>query len=280
LTAPRRAVTLTRVAMPDRAGLTPQAQRVAAAAVREKVAAVIGRRVPDADRDDVAQAAYLRLLLIARLPDSEHELLGLVVCVTRGCVVDFHRRRAVLEARTADGADVDGVAFDADIAGVVERDEWRQMLTFVEKEVAAGRVAPEVLRWAERLAAGDTIAQIAGDEGIPVSTLKMRLHRAREHLRKNWTSYAAGFVFAFGLLYMTHRDDPSATGGAPPPAAVDQARYVRERAADECRDGAYAQCEHDLDLAKRLDPDGEQRPEVRALRDAIEHAMRDGAVPR
>jgi DNA-directed RNA polymerase specialized sigma24 family protein len=266
--------------MPERAVLSPQAKRVATAAVREKVLAVIGKRVPDADRDDVAQAAYLRLLLMARLPESEPELLGLVVFVARGLVVDFHRKRKVREARTADGADVDEVAFEADIAGVAEREEWRSMLAFVEKEVAAGRVPPEVLRWAERLAAGDTLAQIAADEGIPVSTLKMRLHRAREHLRKRWPAYAGGFAFAVVLLIATHQEDSSLTGAGNPHAMQDRAREIRDRAAGECRDGAYAACERDLDGARQLDPDGELRPEVRTMRQAIEHAMRDGAVPR
>jgi DNA-directed RNA polymerase specialized sigma24 family protein len=280
LTLRRRAVTLTRAAMPERVALSPQAQRVAAAEVREKIVAVIGKRVPAPDRDDVAQAAYLRLLLMSELPESESELLGLVVCVVRGLVVDFHRRRVVREARTADGADVDGVAFDADVADVVEREEWRRMVDFAEREVGAGRVAPEILGWANRLAAGDTLEQIAADEGVPVGTLKGRLHRAREHLRKRWAGYAAGVIAAIALLFMGRREDSSMTGGGAPSGAQVEAAYARSRAAGECHDRDFAACERDLDEARAIDPRGDRSPEVRAMRDAIEQARRDGAVPR
>jgi DNA-directed RNA polymerase specialized sigma24 family protein len=280
LTAPRRAVTLTRDAMPEQVALSPQARRVAGAAVREKVVAVIGKRVPPADRDDVAQAAYLRLLLMAHLPESESELLGLVVCVVRGLVVDFHRRRVVREVRTVEGADVDGVAFDADVAGVVEREEWRRMLDFAEREVAAGRVAPEVLGWARRLAGGDTLGQIAADEGIAVGTLKVRLHRAREHLRKSWAGYAAGVAVAIALLFLGRHEDSSMTGAAPPRDDEAAAAYARSRAAGECHDRDFVACKRDLDEAKAIDPGGEARPEVRAMRDAIQYGLLDGAVPR
>ncbi len=287
---------------------SPHAARVASYAVRKKIDDVVGNRVPPSDRGDVAQQVYLRLLLMKDLPAKDDELLGLVVCVARGLVRDFHRRRAVRERRTAADADVDAVAFDAEIAGVVERDEWRRALEFVEAEVAAGRVDASALRWARRLADGDTLAQIAADDGIPVAALKSRLHRVRKHLRKHWSKYAAGLAGVAVLLLMLRPEQPegvthgnpyaapqtdgaspalrpgSGKAGDVPSAPPERGRNLgaeyRAEASRACAERDYAECALDLDRARATDPDGERSPEVKAMRDAIDRAMRDGAVPR
>jgi DNA-directed RNA polymerase specialized sigma24 family protein len=266
--------------MPETSRVQANGRRVAAPAVRAKVLAVIGKRVPAGDRDDVAQAAFVRLLLIATLPESDDELLALAVVVTRGQVVDHYRRSAVREARVADGAEVDAIAFDADVAGAHVREEWRGSLAFVEAEVAAGRVEPEILRWARRLAAGDTLAEIAADENIPETTLKNRLRQARVHLRKHWRKYGGGVAAFAALLALALHEEPGEVTAPYPSAWLHQAQEARERATVDCRDGAWHACEEQLDQASRLDPDSEGRPEVKALRGAIDRAIHDSGVPR
>jgi DNA-directed RNA polymerase specialized sigma24 family protein len=258
----------------------PHAARIASPAVREKIAAVTGHRVPPADRGDIAQQAYVRLLLWKELPATDDELLGLVVCIVRGLLTDFYRRRAVNERRTAGDADVDQVPFDAQTDGVAVRDEWRRAIEFVEAEVAAGRVDAAALRWARRLADGDTLAQIAADEDIPVPTLKSRIHRVRKHLRKQWPKYAAGIAGVVVLFLLLRREEPDGVTHANPHTGRDEAAQYRDEAAHECREHDYAACARDLDRARARDPAGEALPDVKVMRDAIDRAMRDGAVPR
>ncbi|HEV3189352.1 MAG TPA: RNA polymerase sigma factor [Polyangiaceae bacterium] len=263
------------------AGLPPNARRLAHPAVRAKTFDVIGKRVPSADADDIAQSAFVRLMMMPSLPEADDDLRALVVTVARGLLIDHHRKRKVREDRRDDAADVDEIAFEADDASAQMRERWRQALEFIEREVAAERVPAEILRWAKRLAAGDTYAQIAADEALPESTVKTRMRRAREHLRKRWPLYvsAAGGVAIFVLVIRPQEpvtvgrgrpesEPPSAT--APPQSTG--AQDYRQRAARECGAGEFDRCERELDEAKKLDPAGETLPEVKTMRLGIERA--------
>ena len=264
------------------AGLHPNARRLAHPAVRAKTFDVIGKRVPSADADDIAQSAYVRLMMMPSLPEADDDLRALLVTVVRGLIVDHHRKRKVREDRRDDAADVDEIAFEADDASAQMRERWRQALEFIEREVAAGRVPADILRWAKRLAAGDTYAQIAADEALPESTVKTRMRRAREHLRKRWPLYAsaAGGVAIFVLVIRSQEpvtvgrgrpsesERPSVTAPPQSPRAQD----YRQRAARECGAGEFDTCERELDEAKKLDTGGETLPEVQAMRVGIQRA--------
>jgi DNA-directed RNA polymerase specialized sigma24 family protein len=263
-----------RFAMAADGKTSPNARRIATDAVRKKIREVIGKRVLAQDAGDIEQAAYLRLLAMPSLPETERELLGLVVVVVRGLVVDHHRRRSALDKRHDDGKDVDEVAPDVDDAGMSEREEWRRMLAFVEEEVAAGRISPDVLRWSKRLAEGDTLAQIAADEKIPRSTLKMRLHRAREHLRKHRAKYGAATGAVIALLLLLRRPEPGIVSHPRPRPST--AEEFRDEAARECSGGDFVECERDLDEAKRRDPTGDHLPYVEEMRRKIEQSKRQG----
>jgi DNA-directed RNA polymerase specialized sigma24 family protein len=267
--------------------LNPNRQLVAAPAVRAKVLAAIGKRVAEADRDDIAQSAYVRLLMMPAIPANENELLSLAVIVVRGLVVDHHRKRKVRENKHAPEADVDEIPVDTGEVSAAQREEWRQTLEFVEHEVAGGRVSADVLRWAKRLAAGDSFAQIAADERVPVSTVKAKMLRAREHLRKRWPLYASA-AGALLIVVWIHEPEPVTVGHSRPPpesttapsmapsasapAAPLGSSDYRDKAARECRARAFEACERDLDLAQKIDPASESLPEVKAMRREIDRS--------
>ena len=282
MTSPRFAEILPRSVMPAERALHPNAKAVAAPAVRAKIMAVLGKRVPPADADDIAQAAYLRLLMMPSLPGTEHALLGLVVTVVRGLIVDRHRARKHRRKQHADDADVDAVAVEEGAPTAQDREEWRQMLAFVQTEVDAGRVPPDALRWARGLASGETIDDIAAHENRSPSAIKMRMKRLREHLRRRWPIYAgvAGPILVIVLWIRSgsreidtgsrSADDARRSASeAASPGPMHRERKYREMAAKDCREGAYDACEEELDAAKRLDPDGEDLPAVKAMREAI-----------
>ncbi len=260
----------------------PNARRLAGPEVRAKILAVIGKRVTPADADDIAQSAYVRLMMLPSLPEAGDDLRALVATVVRGLIVDHHRKRRVREDRRDDGADVDEIPVDADEASAPRREHWRQMLEFAEREVAAGRVSADVLRWAKRLAAGDTYAQIAADENVPEATVKTRMRRAREHFQKRWPLYASAAAGIAIFVLVIRDQEPVTVGGgrrpegAPPsttaPPQSLRAQDYRERAARKCNDGAFDACERELDEAKKLDPAGENLPEVRTMRLGIQRA--------
>jgi len=230
--------------------------------------------------------------MMPSIPATENELLSLAVTVVRGLVVDHHRKRKVREDKHAPDADVDDIAVDTHEVSAAQREEWRQMLEFVEREVAAGRVSADVLRWAKRLAAGDSFAQIAADERLPVSTVKVKMHRAREHLKKRWPLYASAAGALLIVLWLRQPEPvtvgrppqesetvlstaPSASAPTVPPSASAPAvpqtsGDYRDKAARECQARAFEACERDLDLAKKIDSAGESLPEVKAMRRVID----------
>ena len=206
------------------------------------------------------------------LPDTEHALLGLVVTVVRGLVIDRYRADKRRREQHADDADVDAVAVEEGAPSAEEREEWRRMLAFVQVEVDAGRVPADALRWARDLATGETVDAIAAHENRSPSAIKMRMKRVREHLRRRWPVYAgaAGPLLLLVLWIGTSgREAGTGTPEAAAPGPMHRERPFRAKAQVECREGNYGACEQDLDIARRLDFRGEDLPEVKAMRAAI-----------
>jgi hypothetical protein len=106
------------------------------------------------------------------------------------------------------------------------------------------------------------------------------LHRVRKHLRKHWPKYAAGLAGIAVLLFILRPTEPEGVTHGNPHAGEQMASEYRDEAARACRERDYGECTRDLDRARAIDPASEALPEVKAMRDAIDRAMRDGAVPR
>jgi DNA-directed RNA polymerase specialized sigma24 family protein len=258
---------------------------------------VVGKQVSKSDADDVVQAAFLVLLkMVAELPEGDPELLALVAVVTKRRLIDFFRHRAVRQGRDAGIEDVAEAPVSDGSVSLEERADWAKMLDLAEEQIAAGNIPPEVLRWARGLSEGKTIAEMATEEGVSASKIKMALKRAREKLQPLWEEklkvggvlIVAFLCFIFfprrGPAPEIHRDrddmgaptTPSSAAPAAPDAAAPErdagavtADDLRATARIACNAQRFAICQSDLDRAAEIDPDSEERPDVIAMRAAI-----------
>jgi RNA polymerase sigma factor (sigma-70 family) len=272
----------------------PNAQRIAAPAVRAKMLEVIGKRLQRADAQDVMQRAYMRLLTILdQLPADDDELLAFVVVVTRGQIVDHHRRGAVRDARHADESEGHEVPERDGALSPEQRAQYRTLSELAERTALGSREHADCLRWAKRLAHGDTYPEIARDEGIPEATLRKRMERFREYMRGRYGQ--AGLVLAFLVIvgggalaiglpgggdrdkqrrtaHPTQSAAPSATPAASSePTAPLRAQQLLDEARDLCRREDWDACQKKIDEAHKLWPDIENQPDVPYLRDQIEY---------
>lgn len=131
-----------------------------------------------ADLEDLTQALLEKLLVV--LPRFELEgsatLTTWVFSVAHRWMLDHHKRRHLTLAPLAEALEVHDAQPRADVW--VERAQLRGALD------AAIRLLPEAQRRVFVLAQvhGCSLEQIAVDEGVPVGTVKSRLHRARAAL--------------------------------------------------------------------------------------------------
>jgi RNA polymerase sigma factor (sigma-70 family) len=272
----------------------PNARRIASPAVRAKMLEVLGKRLQPADAEDTMQRAYMRLLsILDQLPADDDELLAFVVVVTRGQIVDHHRRDAVSEARHADESEGREVPEKDGALSPERRAEFRALGDLAERTALGSREHADCLRWAKRLAHGDTYAEIARDEGIPEATLRKRMERFREFMRGR--TGQVGLVLAFLVLigggwlaiglpgggdrdkqHRTAHPTQSAAPSAAPatsstPTPPQRAAQLLDEARDLCRRQEWDACGKKIDEASKLWPDIENEPDVPYLRDQVEY---------
>ena len=216
------------------------AARLATPAIAERIRAAVRGRVPESDVPDVIQGTYLRALIAPELPDDLDGLLRLVSTIARGLTIDFQRANGRPARRVAEGAEPDELAPDDGAPNADEPAAVREMLEWVELEVARGDIAPAVLRWAHDLAAGATYEEIAAPEGKSASAVKVAVHRARKALHHRWEAYVAagafGAVLAF-WFYIARRPDLETR---PPPQRRSVATASSLRPAPPLQDDADA----------------------------------------
>jgi DNA-directed RNA polymerase specialized sigma24 family protein len=268
----------------------PNARRIATPAVRAKILAAIGRRLQPSERDDVMQKTYLRLFAVLdRLPESEDELLGLVGVVTHGQVIDQMRLNTIRDGRLVEESEAADVEEPAEAVTPEQRVEWKALRDVADQAVKDGAVPPEALRWAERLARGDTYEEIGLDEGLPAATVRKRMERFRKILRSRWTQATGltGAVIGAVLLFFYFRHpatpdivpeayvpEPSATSAPAAETPEQKVTRLTKEAQALCDKRDFDACEARLNDASDIDRDNEYRPPVIKMRHAIQDANR------
>ena len=181
-------------------------QAIGAPGLRKTVAAMVRRRVPAGDVEDLAQTILCEALAAPGLPSDPEELRRFVAGIARHKVADFHRR-----TRRHDSSDVDQL--EVDPAPV----EARQLLASIVASVSSSVRERETLEWLVREHDGEQLRTIAEDAGLPAPAVRQRVSRLRRVLRAQWSHALALLVVAgaCGVLAERARHERSTISADP-----------------------------------------------------------------
>jgi DNA-directed RNA polymerase specialized sigma24 family protein len=118
-------------------------------------------------------------------------------------------------------------------------------------------------------ASGVPKSQIAKEDGLSDEALYKEIQRARARARAKLLGYGIGAVAAIvgcmSILHVGPFHEPDEVTKTPREYAAEQ-RHFAEGA---CRAHQWEECKKALDRAEEADPEGEQAPEVKGMREAI-----------
>lgn len=236
--------------------------------------AMVRKRVPESDADDIVQAALAEALASKSAPDEAEALRRWVFAVAKNKIADHYRKRR----REQPEASIDVGAEETPYS---ERD----LLRWAEEQLPPGSDAPKTLEWMLREGDGEKLESIALSEKLPAPRVRQRVSRMRRFLRERWVAAAAlGVVVAIALyaLYKLRnpREEfiavPSVPSVGPVPTAEERleiAKRERKDALGKCDAAAWRACLEGLDRAAKLDPAGDTDPRVTQARDAAAKAL-------
>ncbi|MCL2779508.1 MAG: RNA polymerase sigma factor [Polyangiaceae bacterium] len=257
--------------------------------LRASLVAMVRRRVPESDAEDIVQAALAEAIESPHAPTEVHALRRWIFGVAKNKIVDFYRRRGRETFDLPDVPDSPAPHGEADL------------LRWAQRHLPEGQDAHMTLDWMLREGDGEKLESIAESEKVPAPRVRKRVSRLRNHFRAHWAREVALLaalgvvisVVAF-LVLRKHDDeriapvidvDPSAH---PPNQREDQrpdqrAAEMRERALAICNEAAsllgddaqnaWRACIAELDEAKRIGPNGDSDPTIERARAAAGKAL-------
>jgi|GEM_PF-2136969 len=206
--------------------------------VRRGLTAMLRRRVPPQEVEDIAQSVLADALAAPSVPTDPEELRRWVTGIARHKIADFHRRAARLGAHRTDADGDESLAATSPAAF-----EEREVLHALLGEKRSRREA-ETMEWLVREHSGERLADIASENGVPAPVVRQRVSRLRRALRSRWSgvfglvAVLAG-LSALGLAAYDPREaiapDPAVDLAVAPtaPASASPAQaLVREAAGD------------------------------------------------
>lgn len=173
--------------------------------VRRALAAMLRRRVPGQEVDDLAQTILCDALASGTIPSDPEEIRRWLVGIARHKVADFHRRAARRGARDQGEAPLATCA--APPSAFEEREVLHRLLGAIESRRDA-----ETMEWLVREHGGERLADIAAENGLPAPVVRQRVSRLRRALRSRWASAVGVLVLLLGVAAAfgwsrTHVDD-------------------------------------------------------------------------
>lgn len=153
--------------------------------LRGALRAMVRRRVPASDVDDVVQSTLVDAVAASAPPADREQLRRWVFGIARHKIVDAHRarRREVLEDHDA------AVAAEAD-----EAVEAAALLRWAERELPKGAEPKSTLGLMLREGHGEALEHLAADAHLPAATLRQRVRRLRQHFRARWALQVAAVI--------------------------------------------------------------------------------------
>ena len=265
--------------------------RVASPDVQEAIKGRLRiRRVRQQELEDLAGDVTSALLEMKDPPPTMERCIWAARDIADKQFIDVVRT-VVVRAKVDVGAtgDADEHAGTADAlplapAAVVHEEKHLA----VEAALTDGTVGDRAAKMLAMHAAGKTHAQIAKKLGCSPATVANTLSLARRDVRASWAKRAAKLGLLTVLVTLVplgavERNEIAGWLRPAPVAPVDSAivrpapppdwRVVelRENARKACAEYDSIDCEIALDEAKKLDPAGEDTPEVKAMREVIKN---------
>lgn len=241
------------------------------------------RGVPDREVPDMIQEAFLAAFLCKSLPESDVDARQYLFGIVRNKVKMLHRKWHERNHEPFD-EELHGASMPAPFE---VRDHLRQIVAAVPES------RWQSFMWFTRITFGESLVEIAREEGVDYATAHARLARIRVDLRRWATQLSAAAAVllvvlgAYRVLWPRPEEAarpaparaplvvPSAAPSGPiaqAQAEPGEATALRRRAFEDCGATRWVECQRDLDEAKRRDPDGEADPRVRDLRRQIAQA--------
>lgn len=160
-------------------------ERLADPAYGRSVAAMVRRRVPASDADDITQTVLCDALDAPRLPAEPAELRRFLCVLARNKIADFYRRSRRYEPSS-----------DPTETATCEPPPMEARVLLDRVVHAASPRDRETLGWLVREHDGEQFAEIADSAGLPPCTVRQRVSRLRRALRTQWSHALALLLLA------------------------------------------------------------------------------------
>ena len=250
-------------------------------AFRNALCAMVRRRVPERDVEDVVQSTLVEALASQTRPEDPEAVRKWIWGIARNKVADYHRhaKRESFEAP------------DSVPAPTSDRQAADDLLRWAMRELPKEKDSQQTLEWLLREGDGDKLESIADGSNMPAPRVRQRVSRLRKHFRERWAADLAALA-ALGVVtvllvmwWKKSREEPIArpddSGSALPHELTpfERAQDERKRALAACDALQWQSCLDGLDRAKALDPAGDAAENVQNARKLAQDALTPAPAP-
>lgn len=246
----------------------PHTTPVIGSDLRVALLAMVKKRVPESEAEDIVQATLADAFASPHAPNDAESFRRWIFGVAKNKVVDYHRRagREILD-------------FPEDMPGPQAPHQEADMLRWAERHLPPGEENKKTLDWMLREGEGEKLEWIAEHDNVPAPRVRQRVSRLRRHLKEHWQKEVAvlaalGVLMTALFLYINKKKDPGISN-----EDVARAEELRKDGLDNCANALWKDCVQKLDDAKKLDPAGDTKPEIKQARDNASKALTLPPVP-
>ncbi|MFO0554527.1 MAG: hypothetical protein U0271_39480 [Polyangiaceae bacterium] len=163
--------------------------------LRASLTAMVSRRVPNSEVDDVVQSALCAALAAERRPSALDEVPRWVMGIALHKVADTHRK--VRRERATEPAQLAS-------ASLFDPIEERLTLARILDEGPRDRSHRDALEWALREGCGERLNDIAAEVALPHDVVRKRVSRLRARMRARWLGAAVFLALLVGRQLHEH----------------------------------------------------------------------------